>query len=63
MSYHSTPLNYGGDEIDDFIPESVEDVSILQVDEYTPDFADLETKLDEVLGSPIGSKPFDVLVK
>ena len=63
MSYYRTPLNYGGDEIDEFIPKSVEDVSILQVDEYTPDFTDLEKKLDEVLESPIGSKPFDELVK
>ncbi|MFW9834447.1 MAG: lactate racemase domain-containing protein [Candidatus Thorarchaeota archaeon] len=63
MSYYSTPLNYGGDEIDEFIPKSIEDVSILQVDEYTPDFKNLEKKLDEVLVSPLGSKPFDELVK
>jgi nickel-dependent lactate racemase len=63
MSYHSTPLNYGGDEIDEFIPKSVEDVSILQIDEYTPDFTDLEKKLSEVFDSPLGMKPFDILVK
>ncbi|MHA1963217.1 MAG: lactate racemase domain-containing protein [Candidatus Thorarchaeota archaeon] len=63
MSYHSTPLNYGGDEVDEFIPKSVEDVTILQVDEYTPDFTDLKKKLNEVLESPIGSNPLDVLVK
>ena len=63
MSYHSTPLNYGGDEIDEFIPKSVEDVTILQVSEYTPDFTDFKKKLAEVLDSPIGSKPFDDLVK
>ena len=63
MSYHSTPLNYGGDEVDNFIPKSVEDVSILQVDEYTPDFTDFKTKLNEVLDSPIGLQPFDELVK
>lgn len=63
MSYHSTPLNYGGDEVDEFIPKSVEDVSILQVGEYTPDFTDFKKKLAEVLDSPIGSKPFDKVVK
>ena len=63
MSYHSTPLNYGGDEIDEFIPKSVEDVSILQIDEYTPDFTDLKKKLSEVFDSPLGLKPFDILVK
>lgn len=62
MTYHGTPLNYGGDEIDEFIPKSVEDVSILQVAEYTPDFTDFKDKLTEVLESPIGSKPFDELV-
>ncbi len=62
MSYHSTPLNYGGDEVDEFIPKSVKDVTILQVDDYTPDFTDLEKKLSAVLDSPIGSKPFDEVV-
>ncbi|MFW9982133.1 MAG: lactate racemase domain-containing protein [Candidatus Thorarchaeota archaeon] len=62
MDYHSTPLNYGGDEIDEFIPKSVKDVTILQVDEYTPDFSDFEKKLNEVLDSPIGSKPFNDFV-
>ena len=63
MSYHSTPLNYGGDEVDEFIPKSVKDVTILQVDDYTTDFIDLEKKLSAVLDSPIGSKPFDEVVK
>jgi len=62
MSYHSTPLSYGGDEIDDFIPKSVEDVTILQVGEFTPDFSDFEKKLNSVLDSPLGSKPFNDLV-
>jgi nickel-dependent lactate racemase len=63
MSYHRTPLNYGGDEIDEFIPASVKDVTILQVGEYTPDFSDFKKKLNEVLDSPVGLKPFDDLVK
>lgn len=63
MSYHNTPLAYGADEIDEFIPTSVKDVTILQIDEFTPDFSDLKQKLNEVLESPIGSKPFDELVK
>ncbi len=63
MQYHSTPLNYGGDEVDDFIPKSVKDVSILQVDEYIPDFKDFKKKLDEVLDSPLDTKPFDEFVE
>jgi nickel-dependent lactate racemase len=63
MSYHSTPLKYGGDEIDEFIPKSVQDVKILQAADYTPDFTDFKKKLNEVLDAPIGSKPLDELVK
>jgi len=62
VEYHSTPLNYGGDEIDEFIPKRIEDVTILQVDAYTPDFSDFEMKLNEVLDSPVGSKPFNEFV-
>ncbi|MHA3962827.1 MAG: lactate racemase domain-containing protein [Candidatus Thorarchaeota archaeon SMTZ1-45] len=63
MSYHSTPLNYGGDEVDEFIPKSIENVTILQVDEYIPDFTDFKEKLNDVLNSPLGSEPFDEFVK
>jgi nickel-dependent lactate racemase len=63
MSYHRTPLNYGGDEVDEFIPKNVEDVTILQVGKYTPDFTDFKKKLNEVLDSPIGSRPFDEVIK
>ncbi len=62
-SYHSTPLKYGDTVIDEFIPKDVTDLTVLRVDEYTPDFTDLKTKLNQVLDSPIGSKPFDELVK
>ncbi len=62
-SYHSTPLKYGDTVIDEFIPKDVTDLSVLRVDEYTPDFTDLKTKLSQVLDSPIGSKPFNELVK
>ncbi len=62
-SYHSTPLKYGDKVIDEFIPKDVTDLTILRVDEYTPDFTNLTTKLNEVLDSPIGSKPFNELVK
>ena len=62
MTYHSTPLKYGDKVIDEFIPKDVADVTILRVDEYTPDFTDLTRKLNEVLDSPIGSKPFNELV-
>ncbi|MFW9932482.1 MAG: lactate racemase domain-containing protein [Candidatus Thorarchaeota archaeon] len=63
MSYHKTPLKYGSYEVDEFIPTSFEDVRILQVGEFTPDFTDFEVKLNEVLAKPIGSKPFDEFVK
>jgi len=62
MTYHSTPLKYGDQVIDEFIPKEVRDVAILRVEEYTPDFTDLKTKLIQVLDSPIGSKPFNELV-
>lgn len=63
MTYHATPLKYGDKVIDEFIPETVSDLTVLRVDEYTPDFTDLTNKLYEVLDSPIGSKPFNNLVK
>lgn len=63
MTYHSTPLKYGGQIIDEFIPKDVSDVTVLRVDEYTSDFTDLTSKLDKVLDSPIGSKPFNELVQ
>jgi nickel-dependent lactate racemase len=63
MSYHQTPLDYGNAEVDEFIPTSFEDVTVLRVDEFTPDFTDFRAKLDQVLEHPIGSKPLDALVK
>lgn len=42
MSYHRTPLKYGDEVIDEFIPKDLKDVHILRVDEYTPDFTDLK---------------------
>jgi len=63
MTYHSTPLKYGDQVIDEFIPTTVGDLTVLRVGEYKPDFEDLTTKLNEVLDSPIGSKPFNELVK
>ena len=62
-SYHSTPLKYGDKVIDEFIPNEVSDVTVLHVDEYTPDFTDLTSRVNEVLDSPIGSKPFNELVQ
>ncbi len=63
MTYHKTPLKYGDQIIDDFIPKDIHDVTILRVDEYKPDFSDLRAKLNQVLDKPLGSKPFNELVK
>jgi nickel-dependent lactate racemase len=63
MSFHKTPLKYGSIEVDDFIPTSLSNVTVLKVGEFTPDFTVFEEKLNEVLTKPIGSKPFDDLVK
>ena len=62
MSYHSTPLKYGDHLVDEFIPSSVKDVSIIKIGHYEPDFDDLAKKLGEVLDSPLGTEPFDELV-
>lgn len=63
MSYHKTPLKYGTTMIDEFVPSSVKKLTILRVEEYKADFKDLKTKLDQVLAKPVGSKPFDEVVK
>jgi nickel-dependent lactate racemase len=62
MSFYKTPLKYGTTVIDEFIPKTLSDVTVLQIEEYKPDFSDVEKKLDAVLAEPIGSKPFDELV-
>jgi len=62
MSYHKTPLKYGAHLVDDFIPSDL-DVTVLRIGEFTPDFSDFEKKLNEVLSNPIGSKPFDEVVR
>ncbi|MHA2117755.1 MAG: lactate racemase domain-containing protein [Candidatus Thorarchaeota archaeon] len=63
MSFYKTPLKYGATVIDEFIPKTLSDVTVLQIEEYKPDFSDFENKLNEVLANPIGSKPFDDLVR
>ncbi len=63
MAYYKTPLKYGGTVIDEFIPKTIKDVTVLEIDEFTPDFSDFVAKLNEVLENPIGSKPFDELVQ
>ena len=62
MSFYKTPLKYGATVIDEFIPKTLNDVTVLQIDEYKPDFSDFKKKLEEVLANPVGSKPFDELV-
>ncbi|MHA2136061.1 MAG: hypothetical protein ACW99J_19550, partial [Candidatus Thorarchaeota archaeon] len=62
MSYYKTPLKYGSVVVDEFLPSSLENVSVLKVAEFIPDFTEFEKKLGEVLDSPLGSKPFDQIV-
>ncbi len=62
MTYHNTPLKYGDQIIDEFIPKDIADVTVLRVDEYTPDFSDLKARLNQVLDDPLGSKAFNDLV-
>ncbi|MHA2191208.1 MAG: lactate racemase domain-containing protein, partial [Candidatus Thorarchaeota archaeon] len=62
MSYYKTPMKYGSVVVDEFLPSSLENVSVLKVAEFIPDFTDFEKKLGEVLDSPLGSKPFDQIV-
>jgi nickel-dependent lactate racemase len=63
MAYYNTPLKYGNQEINDFIPRDIKDVEVLRVERYTPDFTDMEKRLNQVLDSPLGTKPFNELVK
>ncbi len=63
MSYHRTPLKYGSETVDEFIPAKYSKVRVLEISEYRPDFDDFEKKLNEVLENPIGTGPFDELVK
>jgi nickel-dependent lactate racemase len=63
MAYHNTPLKYGNQEINDFIPRDIKDVSVLRVEKYTPDFTDMKKRLNQVLDSPLGTKPFNELAK
>jgi nickel-dependent lactate racemase len=63
MAYHSTPMKYGAQVIDNSIPDKIKDVTVLRIDEFIPDFTDLEKKLKKVLDSPLGTKPFNEVVK
>jgi nickel-dependent lactate racemase len=63
MAYYNTPLKYGDQEINDFIPRDIKDVEVLRVERYAPDFTDMKKRLSHVLDSPLGTKPFNELVK
>lgn len=63
MSYHKTPLKYGDLVIDEFIPKDLRDVTFLRVGKFKPNFTDLKLRLNQVLDKPLGSKPFDELVR
>ncbi len=62
MEYYGTPIKYGSTVVDRFIPKSVQNVSVLDVDEYERPFDDLTMKLDEVLANPIESPPLGDLL-
>ena len=63
LAYHNTPLNYGDLEINNFISRDVKDVTVLEIEKYIPEFTDIKKRLNQVLDSPLGTKPFDDLVK
>ncbi len=63
MSFHSTPIRYGSTLIDEFIPKRLERVRVLEVEDLTPDFDSIESRLEEVLARPLGSPPFDEVVR
>jgi len=55
MKYYETPLKYGSTVVDEFIPKSIENVQVLDVEEYERPFDDVVEKLHEVLADPIES--------
>jgi nickel-dependent lactate racemase len=63
MSFLKTPLKYGNVTIDEFVPSSLTDVTVLEVEEYKADFKDLDSKVKEILDNPLESKPFNQLVQ
>ncbi|MFW9907564.1 MAG: lactate racemase domain-containing protein [Candidatus Thorarchaeota archaeon] len=63
MSYYKTPLKYGEIVVDEFITRELENVKVLKVGDFHPDFIDLAAKLQQVLANPIGSEPFDDVVR
>ncbi|MGQ4912873.1 MAG: lactate racemase domain-containing protein [Candidatus Thorarchaeota archaeon] len=63
MGFHNTPLKYGDHLIDEFIPDTVSDVEIIQIGQYEPDFKELGQKLDEVLANPLGMKPLADVIR
>jgi len=63
MSYHKTPIKYGEREVEEFIPQSVEDVEILRIGEVEPFFDDFDDRLVEILKAPLESEPFDDVVE
>ncbi|MHA2003105.1 MAG: hypothetical protein ACW960_03265 [Candidatus Thorarchaeota archaeon] len=56
MSFYKTPLKYGTTVVDEFIPKTLSDVTVLRIEEYKPDFSDFEKKLEDVLANPIGER-------
>lgn len=63
MTYHNTPIYYGNKEINNFIPKEVRDVKVLTIEEYVPDFTNINKRLNQVLESPLGTRSFNELVR
>ena len=60
--YMDTPIDYGEDEINHFIPKGA-NAKVLDIAGEFPEIKDIEKKLVEVLENPIDSKPLKELIK
>jgi len=60
--YKHTPIDYGANEIDHFIPEKA-NAQFLEIKGNFPEIKEIEKKLTEVLEKPIDSPPSKELIK
>ncbi len=60
--YMDTPIDYGEDEINDFIPKNA-NAKYLEIKGDFPEIVKIEEKLYEVLDKPIDSPPLEEVIK